>query len=95
MEVPASNREAIQLYESQIFENTDDFLVLLFLTNLHLTTHNHDVGHSNTNTIPAYAVFWLGRAGPAHKVSSESTMKCPKALDIHLKLADVSAANPY
>ena len=45
-------------------------LLLLFLTNLHLITHNHNVGHSNTNTVPACAVFWLGRAIPAHQAPS-------------------------
>ena len=70
-------------------------LLLLFLTNLQLTTHTHNVGHSNTNTVLACAVFSLGRASPARQASSESTRKCPKALDVCLKLADVSAANPY
>ena len=70
-------------------------LFLLFLTNLHFITHNHNVGHSNTNTVPDCAVFWLGCAIPVHQAPSESTRKCPKALDIRLKLVDVSAANPY
>ena len=69
--------------------------LLLFLTNLHLTTHNHNVGHSNTTTVPACAVFSLDRAAPARQASSESIRKCPKALDVRLKLADDSAANPY
>ena len=67
----------------------------LFLTNLHLTTHNHSVGHSGTNSVPTCAVFCLGRAIPARQAPSERTRKCPKALDISLKLADGSAANPY
>ena len=68
---------------------------LLFLTNLYLTTHNHGIGHSNTNSVPACAVFCLGRVVPASQAPSERTRKCPKALDVSLKLADFSAANPY
>ena len=40
---------------------------VIFLTNLYLTTHNQSIGHSNTNIVPACAVFWLGRAVPARQ----------------------------
>ena len=73
-------------------EHMKNIVLLLFLTNLQ---YNHNVGHSNTITVPACAVFWLGRAALARQASSERTRKCPKALDVCLKLADVSAANPY
>ena len=71
-------------------ETKGELLLFFFLTNLHLITHSHNVGHSNTNTVPACAVFWLGCAIPAHQAPSESTRKCPKALNVH-----VSAANPH
>ena len=29
----------------------------IFSTNLYLITHNHSIGRSNTNTVPACAVF--------------------------------------
>ena len=43
-------------------------LLVVVVTNLHLTTHNHNVGHLNTNTVPACAVFWPGRAFPRAKL---------------------------
>ena len=49
----------------------------------------------STNSVPACAVFCLGRAAPARQDLSERTRKCPKALGISLKLADTSAANPH
>ena len=36
---------------------TRPIVILIFLTTLHLTMHIHNVGHSNTNTVPACAVF--------------------------------------
>ena len=47
--------------------NVSTYYILLFLTNLYLTTHNQCIGHSNTNTVPAFAVFWFGHAVPARQ----------------------------
>ena len=60
--------------------------------------HNHSIGHSNTNAVPACAVFEIGRASPARQVPSERTRRIPEGLRRYictLKLADVSAPTQY
>ena len=69
MQYSAPERDKTDIFRGHAFKNFAQKssinivrVLLLFLTNLHLTTHNHNVGYSNTNTVPACAVFWPGRA---------------------------------
>ena len=63
---PGETRCSAAAMVAEMAEYYYSFL-LLFLTNLYLTTHNQRIGHSNTNTVPVCAVFSLGRTVPARQ----------------------------